>query len=194
MVSYDGVPVHQPIDPLAPKLCECAYANHEDRRQAARAILGIDSTDDTSSGTTIVSGLTTSQAKSSMKHQAISRNTIEDGCRAARAFLGNDSTDDTSSSGLTTSQAESSMKHQALSQNTIKDRRRAARAFHGNDSKDDSSSGTMIVSGLSTSQAESSIKHQAHSLKKGDDLLRFFFGDKDTVPPPVALTVAVLCT
>jgi hypothetical protein len=95
-------------DHLEPKLHEVVYINLEDYHRAAMQFLRVNSMDDNSSGKMIVSGLTLSQADSSMKQQEMSRNTIKYRRRVARAFTGNDSTNDSSSgktivSGLSTS-------------------------------------------------------------------------------------------
>jgi hypothetical protein len=73
-------------DRLAPKLREIPYDDLEDYHRVAMGLLRVNSMDENSSGKTIISGLTLSQADSSMKQQATSWNTIEDHRGAARAF------------------------------------------------------------------------------------------------------------
>jgi hypothetical protein len=67
-------------DHLAPKLSEIPYDDLLDEyRLAAAGLPAVNSMDDDySSGKTIVSGFTQSQADSSMKQKATSRNTIMD--------------------------------------------------------------------------------------------------------------------
>jgi hypothetical protein len=86
MVLYEDSPVRQPITDLVPKLSDMADEDVQDCHRLATSFIGddydrVNSTDDNSSGKTLVSRLTLSQATLSLQR----------GDNYLRRFFGDDS-------------------------------------------------------------------------------------------------------